>query len=303
MDDTEFFFNQIYEDFKYNVENDSLPFFKENVRFPQELRTGKMISYENIPALEMAAARYKYKSNMWIYGEDLESLDRQGYKITTKGTAKPVLCITKYHNANHLNEKEIYTTEGGSKQKVQFMYNLDSFDEETQHRIIKHLGMNPNSLGEKITRECAKNFHKNGQEALIGTKNPVLVQAQELMKKNAYVNGNYSRVIAETQMKYSLDSYTNGEIPFLYKTQDETKNKLYETCRKLIEDADSRKISGVDFGKDISNCLENAIIYSKKLTSDSYDLSKSKIEEEKLYVAERLKSYGRKNTREITYER
>ena len=60
----QYFYKQIYEAFKENTQNNTLPFFNKDLnKIPRELTTGKVIDNENSIALEQIASRYGYKSN------------------------------------------------------------------------------------------------------------------------------------------------------------------------------------------------------------------------------------------------
>ena len=126
MGPEEYVYNQFYEDFCFNVKNHSLPFFsKDPNKLPRELTTGKIINDENLLSLEQNASRNGYKSNLWIYGSDLEKLANEGIHLKLKPGTVPVLCMTKYKNQTHTSD-ELYISDGGTKGKFQFMYNFDS---------------------------------------------------------------------------------------------------------------------------------------------------------------------------------
>ncbi len=46
--------------------------------------------------------------------------------------------LTKYANATHLNEKELYIAEGGSRSKAQFLYNYESLDERSRKAVDRY---------------------------------------------------------------------------------------------------------------------------------------------------------------------
>lgn len=129
----EFFYNQIYSALEVNVANRTLPFFNQNAKtVPVELSTGKIINDENLIALEQLASKKGYSSNVWIYGDVLDKMQKQGIPLNLRRDAEPALCLTKYANFTHLNKPELYIAEGGAKTKAQYLYNYDSleFNEE-----------------------------------------------------------------------------------------------------------------------------------------------------------------------------
>ena len=135
----EYFYDQVYKAVELNVKNQSLPFFNPHAsQMPIELSTGKIISDKNLIALEQVASNKGYKSNVWIYGSELEKLRNSGIRINLKRGSVPVLCQTRYADYMHLKEKELYIADGGDKTKNQFLYNFDCLDERTQKSLEKY---------------------------------------------------------------------------------------------------------------------------------------------------------------------
>ncbi|MBQ5498463.1 MAG: hypothetical protein IIT73_01540, partial [Treponema sp.] len=78
----EFFYNQIYNALEVNVANRTLPFFNADAKsIPVELSTGKIINDENLIALEQISAKKGYSSNVWIYGDVLEKMQKEGISL------------------------------------------------------------------------------------------------------------------------------------------------------------------------------------------------------------------------------
>lgn len=111
----QYFYKQVFDAFKANTENQTLPFFNRDLnKIPRELSTGKIINNENAIALEQVASRHGYKSNLWIYGDELDKLQKAVGNLYCKKGSQPVVCLTKYFGSTHLNEQDLYIAEGGS---------------------------------------------------------------------------------------------------------------------------------------------------------------------------------------------
>lgn len=81
-------------------------------------------------------------------------MQHEGISLNLKKDAEPILCLTKYANATHLNEKELYIAEGGNRAKAQFLYNYESLDERSRKAVDKYF-----SKVQSVSKEYAgENF-------------------------------------------------------------------------------------------------------------------------------------------------
>ena len=136
----EFFYNQIYNALEVNVANRTLPFFNTDAKtVPVELSTGKIINDENLIALEQISSKKGYSSNVWIYGDVLNKMQKEGIPLNLRLDAEPVLCLTKYANYTHLNKPELYIAEGGSKAKAQYLYTMIPWMNVQKRQLINTL--------------------------------------------------------------------------------------------------------------------------------------------------------------------
>ena len=135
----QYFYSQIFNAVKENTELGTLPLFNRALnKIPRELSTGKIINNENLIMLEQVASKNGYKSNLWIYGDELNKLQKEVGNLYYKKGTQPALCLTKYFGSTHLNEQDLYIAEGGSGKKEQYLYNLDSLDERSREKVMKY---------------------------------------------------------------------------------------------------------------------------------------------------------------------
>ena len=171
----QYFYTQIYEAFKSNVENNTLPFFNNDLnKIPRELSTGKIINNENAIALEQIASKYGYKSNLWIYGDELNKLQKEVGDLYYKRGTMPALCLTRYFDSTHLNEQDLYISEGGSGNREQYLYNVDSLTDRSKQKILKYYEQ-ANAVDKVYTSENLKAFHSNIKLNQSGNKNTLMV--------------------------------------------------------------------------------------------------------------------------------
>lgn len=72
---------------------------------PRELSTGKIINDHNVAILEQVANQKGYKSNFWIYGHELNRLQKEIGSLNYKPKTTPVLCSDNNFYVIHLLNK------------------------------------------------------------------------------------------------------------------------------------------------------------------------------------------------------
>ena len=117
----ETFAKQLYDAFVENVKNNNLPFFNKVSNIPRELSTGKIINDHNVAILEQVANQKGYKSNFWIYGHELNRLQKEIGSLNYKPKTTPVLCSDNNFYANSLTKQDLHISDSGSKQKYQYL--------------------------------------------------------------------------------------------------------------------------------------------------------------------------------------
>ena len=284
----EYFYNQIYEAWEKNVENETLPFFKTDKQLPIELSTGKIINDHNLIALEQIASKNGYKSNQWIYGSELEKLCKQGINVTLKKGSEPVLCLQKLNNPIHLNEKELYISEGGTKGMYQFLYNLDCLDERSVKAIKKHITTSQ-KMSYEYTKDNFENFVEN-QRAL--QKAPPIPEGLKRIKNKVQSScNNYGMNLApivEAQAKHICYEVTGNR---LNQTNSEKSQKnCYDACSKLINETKAKNTETWKVGEALTKALDAGTWYARSYTSKDFQIGQNKQLEEQRQKASLLKS-------------
>ena len=281
----EYFYAQIYKAVEKNVENKNLPFFN-TTNFPMEVTTGKIINDENLIALEQMAAKQGYKSNMWIYGDTLEKLQKEGIKLNLKQGAEPVLCLTKFANANHIKENELYISENGSKAKAQFLYNYDSLDDRSKQQIQDHYSTTFEN-GRIYEAENHKNFSeniKNGNKSpLLNTlKNNLKGQCEKAQETYAKASPASSRVdfsaLINAQARHCCQSACGGKITNTINPQ--VKQNCYELLGTIFEESKVNGSKPWKVGEAITRALDAGTRYAKSYTAKDFNLEVRKTREE-----------------------
>ncbi len=272
----EYFYNQILTDFKINTDNHNLPFFdKDNKSLPRELTSGKIINDENLIALEQSQAKNNYKSSIWLYGEDLKKLEKQGFKINFKPNTEPVLCMTKYKNATHYDSEELYISEGGNKNNFQFLYNYDSLDDRSKKDLRKYY---EKALElEKIqSKENLNNYIKNVKNEYQTNKQNIQ-NIKERIRNNRYLDNIDCSSLIEAQYLHDVYKSINGQGQT--NIQPEKVNNCYKALNQLFEKIDNG-FSSKMVAEDLTKKLYSASVYQKTMTSKNLNMETKKNWEE-----------------------
>lgn len=273
----EFFYEQIFTAIKENVKNKTLPFFNNNIKaLPRELISGKLINDENLVALEQIAAKKGYNSSLWIYGADLEKLSREGIKINLKRDAEPALCLTKFKNAEH-NSEELYISDGGSKGKVQFLYNFDSLDERSQKELQKYY-QNTQKIDKAAVEESYSSFKKNIQNEM-NTNNKNIKNIQEKILNDRYLQDVDCMSMIQAQYYHMVFNSLGGKMKNTINTEKE--RNCYSAFSKIFDHIKEGKLSPRVVAENITKKLYQASIYQKTMTSHNASLEHKKLQDEK----------------------
>ncbi len=298
----EYFYNQIYNAVEVNVANKTLPFFDTKANStPVELSTGKIINDQNLIALEQIASQKGYTSNIWIYGDELEKLRKEGYRLNLKRNAEPVLCLTKYANPTHLTE-ELYISEGGAKSKAQFLYNYDSLDDRSKQILDKKF---KNAVEHQNTH-CAENM-KNYLENVRKSKSEVIPYL-ETMKKvlrtvaesssatyrksnpTAEQNINFAPII-NAQMRHMCQVNTGANLKNTPNPAME--NNCYGLLSQIIKNTNENNGKKHLVGQALTKAMDAGLQYAKNCTSKNFnqEIRKNK-EEQNIKTANLKKRHG-----------
>lgn len=305
LSDEGYFYSQIYENFKENTKNQTLPFFDSEIdKLPRELSTGKMINDKNIIALEQHSARFGYKSNIYLYGAELEKMALEGTNLFLKKNAQPVLLKDFNENQTKTTFNELSISDGGTKSGCQFFYNLDSFELNSQQKILKRF-QHIDQINKNITQENYRNFKQNVMENK-KEANPLFEKCKQRMNENGVIKDISVSSIVNAQYKHMLlesigkGNGINNEISVI------EKNNCYTSSQKLIDSVENGTSNPVSVGQKITKALDSACWFARSCTAPLYNLSKAKAQEE-LIIADciRNNSYGKDSNRNdvINHER
>lgn len=274
----EYFFDQIYNAVKANVENRTLPFFNQEAgAMPVELTTGKVINDRNLIALEQTAAKNGYKSNVWIYASELEKLAKQGYRIGFKKDAEPVLCMTKFENPTHLN-RELYIHEGGNGQKIQFLYNMDSLDDRSQKILARHYDKARDNESNLVT-ESFQNYVENSLKVK-NQKCPELQKLKETVMHQCSLLGQNLAPVITAQAKHICVEATGRKELRKYDIREQ--DRCYKVFEDIISDAENRKLPSWKVGETLTRALDSGTWYARSYTAKDFNLETNKIKEENI---------------------
>lgn len=296
----EYFYMQTFEAFKANVENQSLPFFNNDLnKIPRELSTGKIINNENAIALEQIASLNGYKSNLWIYGDELNKIQKEVGNLYLKKGTMPVLCLTKYFGATHLNEQDLYISEAGTGKKEQYLYNLDSLNEKSREKVMKYFEQ-ANAVDKKYTSENLKAFQINIEANRKGTnenfrkmREKVIQESKHLgLDLTAITNCHYIHQLGNSIGKPELAEQKNAN----------QKDLCYWLAGEFIKKAAENKILPKKAGMMLCTALNAGTEFQRLSVAKGYNLENAKkIEEMQVAEANRNRGYGNIKSGGISY--
>ncbi|MBQ8680339.1 MAG: hypothetical protein IJ530_11340 [Treponema sp.] len=290
----QYFYKQVFDAFKANTENQTLPFFNKDLdKIPRELSTGKIINNENSIALEMIASKNGYKSNLWIYGDELNSLQKEVGNLYYKKGTQPALCLTKYFGATHLNEQDLNIAEGGSKKREQYLYNLDSLDEKSLQKVLKYYET-PNQIDKNYTESNFKAFRQNIANVRNGGQSDELKNARERANLAGHQGGLDLRMLTQCHYYHNLGNAIGKPNAPSLGLHDVAERKCTEVSKQLIEKVSNGELSPHKAGLMLCTALNAGTEFQRISVAKGYNLENAKkIEELKVAEANRNKPYRR----------
>ena len=279
----QYFYTQTYKAFKSNAENNTLPFFNNDLnKIPRELSTGKIINNENSIALEQIASMNGYKSNLWIYGDELNKLQKEVGDLYFKKGTMPVLCLTKYFGSTHLNEQDLYISEGGSKSKEQYLYNVDSLTDRSREKILKYYEK-AKSVDKVYTTENYKAFQTN-IKLNQNDNSASLKRIKEKVIEASNQNGMNLAFVTNCHYLHNL-SNSIGKPELAERKTASQKERCYQAANAFCERAYKSRISPHKAGLMLCTALNAGTEFQRISVAKGYNLENAKKQEE-LKVAE-----------------
>lgn len=290
----QYFYKQVFDAFQANVQGGTLPFFnKELDKIPRELSTGKIINNENMIALEQIASRRGYSSNLWIYGDELNKLQKEvGSLYYRKGT-QPAVCLTKYFGSTHLNEQDLYIAEGGSGRKEQYLYNLDSLDERSRQKVLKYYER-ANEADRKYTEANFKAFQSNIRLNAEG-QNGALKNARNRANAASVQGGMNLGMVTQCHYLHTLSNSIGKPGSVRSGLQNPAaQRKCYEACEKFTEKVSAGRLKPHEAGRMLCTALNAGTEFQRISVAKGYNLENAKkVEELKVAEANRNRPYRR----------
>ncbi|MCR5252583.1 MAG: hypothetical protein K6C98_02585 [Treponema sp.] len=286
----QYFYKQIYEAFKENTQNNTLPFFNKDLnKIPRELTTGKVINNENSIALEQIASRYGYKSNLWIYGNELNKLQKEVGSLSYKKGTVPALCITKYFGATHLNEQDLYISESGTGNKEQYLYNLDSLTDRSREKVLKYFEM-ANNVDKSYTEANYKAFQSNIKLNKQGD-NKTFEDIKKKVIEASNQNGLNLTVITNCHYFHNLTN-SIGMPELAEEKTAKHKELCYQTSKEFCNK--SNNVGAYKAGLMLCTALNAGTEFQRISVAKGYNLENAKrIEEMKVAETNRTRPYQR----------
>ena len=293
----ETFAKQLYDAFVENTKNNNLPFFNKVSNIPRELSTGKIINDHNVAILEQVANQKGYKSNFWIYGHELNRLQKEIGSLNYKPKTTPVLCSDNNFYANSLTKQDLHISDNGSKQKYQYLYNLDSLDERSQQKILKKYE-ELQLINKEFQKENYKHFSENVSN--LSNENENFNKTKErAVKVSSWDNKNFIAIV-NAHYKHNLMNSLGMEL----KNRNPNLEKLcYQQCNDFISKVESENIPANKAGRKLCEMLLAGTELQRISVAQNHNLENAKIVEEKLIAAENTKPYSRmNNNNSYTYD-
>jgi hypothetical protein len=290
----QFFYKQVFDAFKANTENKTLPFFNKDLnKIPRELSTGKIIGGENAIALEQVASKNGYKSNLWIYGDELNKIQKEVGNLFYKKGTQPALCLTKYFGSTHLNDQDLYVAEGGSGKKEQYLYNLDSLDERSQQKVMKYFEL-ANGVDKAYTEANFKAFQQNVANVRNGIQSDELKNARERANLASQQGGVDLRMLTQCHYYHNLGNAIGKPNSPSLGLYDAAERQCTDVSKKLIEKVTSGEVPPHKAGMMLCTALNAGTEFQRISVAKGYNLENAKkIEEMKVAEANRARPYRR----------
>ena len=274
----QYFYRQVFEAFKTNVENGTLPFFNKDLnKIPRELSTGKVINNENAIVMEQIASKNGYKSNLWIYGSELNKIQKEVGDLYYKKGAEPALCLTKYFGSTHLDEKDLYIAEGGSGRKEQYLYNIDSLTDKSREKLLKYYEQ-ANAVDKKYTSENLKGFEQNIKQNKMSLSDSFTSTKEKVIAASKQDGIN---LIAITNCHYLHNLSNSIGKPEMTEAKIQNQKALcYETAQKFIEKTSQDRLPSYKSGLMLCTALNAGTEFQRISVAKDYNLENAKRVEE-----------------------
>lgn len=309
---TQEFEHELFELLEKNTEQGTLPFFNKDLKhIPRELSTGKVIDDKNKAMLEMVASAYGYKSSLWIYGSELEDLQKKlGKALNYKKETKPALCIFD-HATQGKSDERLSIAEGGTGSNAQYLYNFDSLTEHSQKIILEHYCKQRNIKCQSVSEledSLDKNYQdRNRENFLENMKNRKTDKERQKYVKSALdiVNGKDS--VGDLNIKEILKSDYAAAIIRQTGMKDEIdrgdEKEVYRQCKCLIDKVREEKLKTYSVGKSLKFSLDASTTMSRVYVAEGCNLENIRKRQEEQEKKTQIKSINRKLERNSVYDR
>lgn len=294
------FYDQIYTAFEKNTQEQTLPFFDKNLhQVPQEITSGKFITDENAIALEQIASAKGYKSNLWIYGDELNKIEKKVGDLFMKPHTQAVLCVSREYNPTHSKDYDLYIKEAGTQQNAQYLYNVDSLTPKSQEKFRDYI-----EKSQKVNQQyCAENFSSFAQSAKnvqAQNVNPIVQSAKEKVLNFSSIQNIDSKILLDCHFKHNLQNACGNKIA---SNHELNKSLCYETAQKIIAKTNDEKIEHHKTGQAIAKSLFAGTEFSRVLVARNNNLENIKLREEKLAAEQQINKTNKQFRKTLSMER
>ncbi len=274
-----------------NASGGTLPFFNHVKKEPPRNGLNNQVMVDiNKSTAELHSASIGAKENIYIFGKEASQL---GLNLDTTKNMQPLLvCAIRKYGADRLTSEELNVAESGTKDKYQFMYNIEQFDERSQAKFKKLTQARETPFKQNLNekRKEAVNFYKeNLSKPEIRQKTEAIIKDNAIETAKNGTNSIFNAVmihnIAQSQGGFDTigKAYISSEkeIPAIEKMKIEI-----DKTKKLIAD-----------GKLPSDALIRAVFKGQKTAEQV--ISKDVSFEHKYQKDE--KNRAKQNTHKLEY--
>lgn len=296
----QYFYKQVFDAFQANTRGRTLPFFNKDLKkIPRELSTGKIINNENSIALEQIASRNGYKSNLWVYGDELNKIQKEVGAIFYKRNASPALCLIKYFGPTHLGGQDLYVSEGGSGKREQYLYNVDSLDDRSKEKVLAHFKV-ANEADRKYTESNLRAFQSNARLNAEG-QNAALKNARDRANTASMQGGTDLRMVTQCHYLHTLSNAIgkSGDIHSGLQGS-QAQRQCYEACAKLAGKVSAGQLKPHEAGRMLCTALNAGTEFQRISVAKGYNLENAKKVEE-LMVAESNRNHTYRRSGGVSY--
>lgn len=296
---------QLYKNLKKNVENNTLPFFNsENSYLPRELSTGKIINDENLVILEQIAANNGYKSNIWIYGSELNKIDKTLSFRKPHDQESAALCLTRIYNPTH-TDNMFYINQGGAKdkngkyEKCQYLYNIDSLSDKSRQIVLDKF-KKVATFDQKYREKNAQNLFENSELLKSNAKIREQLQTQqELIKKNSIIKKKHGSMRIDWAVNalslHCLSSCT-GLPPHPTQISKEREKNCYDELKRIFDSyGTTTEAEKINMGGQLLKSFAAGVELQRYYTAKNFDMGQARKEQEQNERSARLSVFPQKN--------